>query len=92
MRIRVTKPDMIYGKNGALSVGAEMNVKSIPAGWASYVETVTGDPKPEAKAVTNDDDDIDALRAEYSDLTGNDGDKRWKADTLRDKIAEAKAD
>lgn len=47
---------------------------------------------PENKAETppeNKDDDLDALRAEYQEATGKKADKRWGAEALRAKIAEA---
>lgn len=37
-----------------------------------------------------DDDEITALRAEYQDVVGKKAFHGWDADTLRDKIAEAK--
>ena len=37
-----------------------------------------------------DDDEITALRAEYQDAVGKKAFHGWDADTLRDKIAEAK--
>ena len=37
-----------------------------------------------------DDDDITSLRAEYQDVVGKKAFHGWDADTLRDKIAEAK--
>ena len=37
-------------------------------------------------------DEITALREEYADVTGGTADKRWKEDTLREKIEAAKAD
>lgn len=36
----------------------------------------------------DDDPDIDALRVEYEDVYGSAPDGRWKADTLRRRIAE----
>ena len=38
-----------------------------------------------------DDDDLAALRAEYQDVVGKKAFHGWDSDTLRDKIAEAKA-
>ena len=37
-----------------------------------------------------DDDDITSLRAEYQDVVGKKAFHGWSADTLRNKIAEAK--
>ena len=37
-----------------------------------------------------DDDDITSLRAEYQDVVGKKAFHGWDADTLRNKIAEAK--
>lgn len=97
MRIRVKKSNSIYGKDGALPVGAELDVKAVPNGWSHFVEIVGDDPKPEAVAVLNapiaeDLDEITGLRVEYETLTGETADKRWKEETLHSKIAAAKAD
>ena len=49
------------------------------------------EPEPETE-IDEDLDDITALRDEYHEVTGGHADKRWKEDTLRDKIADAKKD
>ncbi|MBU4609141.1 hypothetical protein IMZ29_00800 [Achromobacter sp. GG226] len=66
------------------------NKQPEPAQGSTPVDTPAA-PAPVTPAVPADDDvdvDIDALRAEYRELAGEDADKRWKAGTLRTKIEE----
>lgn len=96
MRIKITGRG-IYGNGGELPIGTELELKTEPAGWRGRYEVVKGEPKKDAVAITNpaedeDSDDLDALRAEYAEVTGGHADKRWKEDTLREKIADARED
>lgn len=92
MKIRITKGG-IYGADGEVAVGTELEFKAVPDGWDGRYEVISGDPSPAAVPIVNPaDDDIEALRSEYLRLTGDDADKRWKENTLRDKIAAAKGE
>jgi hypothetical protein len=51
------------------------------------VETTIETPDLETKDA--DEDDIEALRAQYEAVAGEPADKRWSAETLRTKIIEA---
>ena len=91
MRIKITGRG-IYGNDSELPVGTELEVSEEPTAWAGRYEVISGAPKAEAVAITNpaSDDGLDDLRAEYEELTGGSADKRWKEDTLRDKIKDAR--
>jgi hypothetical protein len=67
MRIKITKPG-IYGADGEIPVGTELDVKSEPKGWDGRYEVIG---KTEGKAEVNngkyDDmkrDELDALAKE----------------------------
>lgn len=51
------------------------------------IDEVGDTPKPEK--AQDDDEDIDALRAQYTELTGEEPDKRWKEKRLQDEIDKA---
>jgi|TARA_R100000093_G_scaffold64878_1_gene35837 hypothetical protein len=104
MRIEITGRG-IYGRDGEIPIGTQVDLKSEPLGWRGRYKIVTDDPKSDAQPITNparetdedrsavdeDLDEITALRDRYEALTGGSADKRWKENTLRDKIAEAEA-
>jgi len=156
MKIRVTSPRSIYGKNGEDLVGQTIMLKGQPpAGWKGKYEVDRPEAEDGSVPVTNEDgaptlqmaqlreqldaavdardtairerDDairerdalaasistegedqpaedeapngpdaegevVDQLRAEYAELTGGHADKRWKEETLREKIDAAKAE
>lgn len=52
MRIKITKPG-IFGQDGEIPVGTEIDVKDEPKGWAGRYEVIGKAPK-NATAVTND--------------------------------------
>lgn len=56
MKVKITKKGSIYGADGKDAFGTVIEIKKVPAGWAGKYEVVTGDPKPDAEPVTNDDD------------------------------------
>lgn len=91
MKIKVTAPNTIFttinGTFGPAPVGHVMDVREVPAGWEKKVEIVT-DAQTDAVAVTNDDQepDLEEMRADYLELTGQEADKRWGAATLRGKL------
>ena len=93
MKIRVTGKG-IYGADGEIAVGTELEVAEEPRGWRGRYVVITPNPSEDATPITNpaqeDDSDLDELRDEYAALTGGHADKRWKEETLREKIAEAR--
>ena len=52
MKIRITAGG-IYGANGEIPVGTEIDVTEAPKGWAGRFEIVGKDPVKEATPVTN---------------------------------------
>ena len=95
MKIKVTAPNTIFttinGKFGPAPVGHVMDVREVPAGWDKKVEVIAEAPA-EPVAVVNVEPvvavepDLDEMRADYLELTGQEADKRWGASTLRGKL------
>ncbi len=50
MRIRITARG-IYGIDGELPIGTELDVSAEPVGWAGRYEVVQADPAPKAVAM-----------------------------------------
>lgn len=76
------------GRHPKASAGTEIRVSNScvrffrESGWAAMPAARQGEPKP---------DESDALRAEYEAVSGVRADNRWKPETLRRKIDEARA-
>ena len=97
MKIEVIEKG-VFDENGAeLEVGAviEVSGQDMPRHLVSKARIADGErvaitnPAQDAIAEPVDDEaEIEALRAEYFGRTGDEADGRWKAKTLRAKIAE----
>ncbi|WP_422366405.1 hypothetical protein [Pelagibius sp.] len=97
-RIEITGRGL-YGKGGKeFALGTQLEVSEVPRGWASRCRVLNDDDGK--TLVTNpadtleggqEDDDLAALRAEYEEAVGKKPFNGWDADTLREKIAAAKA-
>ena len=94
MKIKVTAPNTIFttvnGKFGPAPVGHVMDVRDVPAGWNKKVEVIAEAPT-DAVAITAEpvgavEPDLEEMRADYLELTGQEADKRWGASTLRGKL------
>lgn len=91
MKLKVTAPNTIFttinGKFGPAPVGHVLDVKSMPSGWASKVEVIAEAPaEPVAVVNVEPEIDLEEMRADYLELTGQEADKRWGAATLRAKL------
>jgi hypothetical protein len=51
MKIKITKPG-IFGKDGELAIGSEIEVSKEPIAWAGRYEVISGDPVAGAELVT----------------------------------------
>lgn len=67
-----------------------------PAHWSRFGSTSTqartlevATPAPAQQPAEETDTGLDALRAEYEDVTGKQADKRWKAERLAEEINKA---
>jgi hypothetical protein len=83
------------GKAALASDKDGVNVQAIaPAALAKPEKhreaSASNDASPPAPAAAGDQDDLEALRCTYLDLTGSSADRRWSVRTLQDKIAEAR--
>lgn len=97
MKLEITQPGAFDSDGVELPVGYTIEVEgdTVP----SYLVSKAVDTSkrvaitnPAENAIAEDLDEITALREEYADVTGGTADKRWKEDTLREKIEAAKAD
>jgi len=58
MKIRITASG-IYGANGEIPIGTELEVQAAPKGWAGRYEVVGKAPAKDAEPVTNPKADDD---------------------------------
>lgn len=91
MKLKVTAPNTIFtninGKFGPAPVGHVLDVREVPAGWDKKVEVIAEAPAEPVAVVNVDPEiDLDEMRADYLELTGQEADKRWGAATLRAKL------
>ncbi len=98
MKIEITQSG-VFNKDGQeLTIGTVIECDGDQMPTYLIGKAVEADSKrvaitnPAENAIAEDLDEITALRAEYNDLTGGHADKRWKEDTLREKIEALKAE
>lgn len=60
MKIKITKGG-IYGADGEIAIGTEIEVKSDPVGWAGRYETISGGSKKEKTFVTGENTGLKAV-------------------------------
>lgn len=96
MKLEITQRGAFDSDGVELPIGSTVEVEgdTVPSYLVSKaVDTnkrvAVTNPAQDAivEPVDDDDAEIDALRAEYLDKTGEEADGRWKAGTLRKKLA-----
>lgn len=82
----LTQPLTLFDHT-VLQPGTVLVTKSAPpASWARFSAPVAVEPKQMVVNPAPVDDDLEELRADYTELSGDEPDKRWGAKRLRDEL------
>lgn len=67
MKIRITKGG-IFGQDGEIAVGTEIDIKEEPKGWVGRYEVISGSTSDGAEGITNPALDRDDLKKQAEEL------------------------